>query len=108
MRLACSMIRLAIAAWEGGDEVADTDASAQDVIGVAGTGLARGHHPPLLVPRFGRVARLGKAAQNLSLVHGTAHPDIIGGGVDQAVEHNIAGEPENVVDAVVLAPGHRL
>src|SRR6202040_2659140 len=64
--------------------------------------------PAALVPLLGRVARLGKAAQNLSLVHGTAHPDIVGGGVDQAVEHNIAGEPENVVDAVVLAPRHPL
>src|SRR4029077_9478983 len=60
------------------------------------------------VPRLCRVARLGKAAQNLSLVHGTAHPDIVDGGVDQAIEHNIAGEPENVVDAIVLAPRHRL
>ena len=33
---------------------------------------------------------------------------LFGGGFDQAVEHNIAGEPENVVDAVVLAPRHRL
>jgi hypothetical protein len=97
-----------LAALQRGDDVADIDASAQHVIGVAGAGLDPGRHPPLLVPRLGRVARLGKAAQNLSLVHGTAHPDIGGGGVDQAVEHNIAGEPENVVDAVVLAPPHRL
>ena len=76
----------------------------------AGLALAsmRGHDPPLLVPGLGRITRLGKAAQNLSLVHGPAHPDIVGGGVDQAVEHNIAGEPKNVVDAVVLAPRHRL
>ena len=97
-----------IAALQRGDDVADIDTSAQHVIGVAGAGLDPGHHPPLLVPRLGRVARLGKATQNLSLVHGTAHPDIVGGGFDQAVEHNIAGEPKNVVDAVVLAPRHRL
>src|SRR4029079_14142312 len=80
---------------------------------VAARGLGRASPrrpppPPLLVPRLGRVTRLGKAAQNLSLVHGPAHPDIVGGGVDPAVEHNIAGGPENVVDAVVLAPRHRL
>jgi hypothetical protein len=80
-----------IAALQRGDDVADIDASAQHVIGVAGAGLDPGHHPPLLVPRLGRVARLGKAAQNRSLVHGTAHPDIVGGSFDQAVEHNIAG-----------------
>jgi hypothetical protein len=33
-----------------------------------------------------------EAAQNLSLVHGTAHPDIVGGGVDQAVEHTTLPE----------------
>jgi hypothetical protein len=83
-----------------GDDVADIDASAQHVIGVTGAGLDPGHDPPLLVPRLGRVTRLGKAAHKLSLVHGTAHPDIVGGGFDQAVEHNIAGEPENGIIAI--------
>ena len=56
-----------IAALQRGDDVADIDASAQHVIGVAGAGLDPGYDPPLLVPRLGRVARLGKAAQNLGL-----------------------------------------
>jgi hypothetical protein len=42
------------------------------------------------------------------LVQGTAHPDIIGGGFDQAIERDIAGQPKNVIDAVVFAPRHRL
>ena len=82
--------------------VADIDASAQHVIGVAGAGLDPGYHPPPLVPRFGRVAGLGKAAQHLGLALGAAHPDIIGGRLDQAVEHDIAGEPKNVGDAIAL------
>ena len=69
---------------------------------VAGAGLDPGHDPSLLVPRLGRVTRHGKAAHNLNLVHGTAHPDIVGGGADQAVEHNIAGEPEKLVEARVI------
>src|SRR5208283_1866269 len=109
---ACAVERLinvlGIVVLQGGDDVADIDASAQHVVGVAGAGLDPGHDPPLLVPRLGGVACLGKAAQNLGLVYGPAHPDIVGGGFDQAVEHNIAGEPENVVDAVVLAPRHHL
>jgi hypothetical protein len=57
----------------------------------------RAHNPPLLVPRLGRVARLGKARRTSAWSrHGA--PDIVGGDFDQAVEHNIAGEAENVVD----------
>ena len=51
---------------------------------------------------------LGKAAQHLGLALGAAHPDIIGGRLDQAVEHDIAGEPKNAGDAIALAPRHRL
>ena len=39
-----------IAALQRGDDIADIDASAQHVIGVAGAGLDPGHYPPLLVP----------------------------------------------------------
>ena len=75
---------LGITARQRGDDVADIDASAQHVIGVAGAGLDPGYDPSLLLPRLGRVARLGKTAQNLGLALGTAHPDIDGGGFDQA------------------------
>jgi hypothetical protein len=74
---------------------------------VAGAGLDPRHHAPLPVPGLGRVAGLGKTTQNLGLALGPAHPDIVGGRLDQAVEHDIAGEPENVVDTVGLAPRHR-
>jgi hypothetical protein len=40
------------------------------------------------------------------LVHGTAHPDIIGGRFDRSIEYDIAGKAENAVHAVVLAPRH--
>src|SRR5262249_59152642 len=80
----------------------------EHVVFVTGARFDPSHHPSLLVPRLGRVARLRKATQNLGLVQGTAHPDIIGGGFDQAIEHDIAGQPKNVIDAVVFAPRHRL
>src|SRR5438132_8259307 len=54
------------------------------------------------------VVGLGKTAQHLVLVHGTADPDIIGGRFDQSIEYDIAGKAENVVHAVVLAPRHCL
>ena len=38
----------------------------------------------------------------------TAHPDIIGLRLHEAVEHGIAGNAKDVIDAVRLAPGHRL
>jgi hypothetical protein len=99
---------LGIAPLQRGDDVADVDASAQHVILMAGTRLDPGHDTPLLIPRLGRVARLGKATQHLGLALGSPHPDIIGDRLDKAVEHDIAGEPKNGVNAVVLAPRHRL
>ena len=99
---------LGITVRQRSDDVADIDASAQHVILVAGAGLDPGHDPPLLVPRFGCVTRLGKAAQNCGLALGPAHPDIMAGTLNKAVEHDIAGEPEYVIDIVVFAPRHRL
>src|SRR2546425_2745988 len=93
---------------ERGDDVADVNATAQHVVGVAGAGFNPGHDPPLFVPRLGRVVGLGKTAQHPVLVHGTADPDIIGGRFDQSIEYDIAGKAENVVHAVVLAPRHCL
>ena len=98
---------LGIALLQRGDDVADVDASAQHVVGVAGAGLDPRHDAPLSVPRPGRVAGLGKAAQNLCLALGPTHPDIVGSRIDEAIEHDIAGEPKNVFDTVVLAPRHR-
>jgi len=109
---ACAVDRLikvlGIAPLQRGDDVANVDASAQHVILVAGTRLDPGHDTPLLIPRLGRVAFLGKATQHLGLALRSPHPDIIGNRLDKTIEHNIAGEPKNVVDAVVLAPRHRL
>jgi hypothetical protein len=51
-----------------------------------------GHDPPLFLPRLGRVVGLGKTAQHP--VHGTAHPDFIGGRFDQSIEYDIAGKAE--------------
>ena len=43
-----------------------------------------------------------------SITHPHSGQTITLGTFDQAVEHNIAGEPKNVVDAVGLTPRHRL
>jgi hypothetical protein len=104
----CLIEMLGIALLQRGDDVSDVDASAQHVVRMTGAGLDPGHDPPLLAPRFGCIARLGKATQNLGLVQSAAHPDIIGNRLDQRVEHDIAGQTENVVDTVVFAPRHRL
>src|SRR5262249_22562214 len=99
---------LGIAVPQRGDEVANINASSQHVVFVTGARFDPSHHPSLLVPRLGRVARLPKATQNLGLVQGPAQPAIIGSGFDQAIERDIAGQPKTVIDAVVFAPRHRL
>ena len=48
------------------------------------------------------------ASQHGKLAFGPAHPDVVGGGLHEPVEDNVAGKPEDVIDAVGLTPTHRL
>ena len=60
------------------------------------------------VPGLGRVAGFGEAAQAGLLVERAAGADVVGGFIDQPVEHGVAGQAKDEVDAVLLAPVHRL
>ena len=61
-----------------------------------------------LVPGFRLVAGLGEAAQAGFLVERPAGANVVGGLIDQPVEHGVAGQTEDEVDAVLVAPLHDL
>jgi len=54
------------------------------------------------------VARLGIAAQNSQILDSASRADIVGNLVDFFGERPGTGQTEDVVDAVILAPRHRL
>src|SRR5580700_7622729 len=57
---------------------------------------------------FRLVARLGKAAQAGLLVERAASANVVGGLIDQPVEYGVAGQTEDEVDAILVAPLHDL
>ena len=57
-------------------------------------------------PALGRVVEGAEAAQLIGAGLGAAHAQIIGRATDARADDVVAGEPEDVVDAVVLAPVH--
>src|SRR5579859_6099512 len=59
-------------------------------------------------PRFRAIACLGAAADHGGVYFGTAHPHIIGIGLDQAAQHIVAAQAEHEVDALFIAPRHYL
>ena len=64
------------------------------------------HDTALLGPGFPAIARFGKARINRMAAFGTAHPDIIGLRLHEAVEHGIAGNaPVTEVDFAGRANG---
>src|ERR1700738_1330010 len=67
-----------------------------------GTGTASG------VPGFRPVACLGEAAQAGLLVERAAGANVVGGLIDQPVEHGVAGQTKDKVDVVLVAPLHDL
>jgi hypothetical protein len=59
-------------------------------------------------PRFGAIAGFGVAAHDLRLGFGAAHPDIVGGDLDQTAQHGVARQTEDEVHVIGLAPRHHL
>ena len=70
--------------------------------------LNTGDGAPFAIPGLCLVARLGVAAQNRQVLDGASRADIVGDLVDFSGEWLGAGQAEDVVDAVVLAPRHGL
>jgi len=59
---------------------------------------------PLAFPGFGAVACLGVAPHQRCLALGVAHPHIVGDLLDLPIQHVVAAEAEDIVNAVGLAP----
>src|SRR3982074_3846080 len=59
-------------------------------------------------PAFGGVAELGPSSALVLFALGAAHAEIVGEGADLRMQHVVPGEPEDVIDAVRLAPSHCL
>ena len=70
--------------------------------------LNTGDGAPFAVPGLCLMARLGVAAQNRQVLDGASRADIVGDLVNFSGEWLGAGQAEDVVDAVVLAPRHCL
>src|SRR5260370_23101371 len=85
---------------EAGDDEADVEAEHRR--------LNTGDGAPFAIPGLCLVARLGIAAQNRQVIDGASRADVVGDLVDFSVERLGTGQTKDVVDAVVLAPRHRL
>ena len=78
---------------------------------VAGVEAARGRLQPgddtaFALPGSGGVGEGGEAPHPVRGGLGAAHPEVVGDIVCDAVQHGIARQAEDIVDAVGLAPGH--
>ena len=93
-------VEMARLAGERGDDVARVEA--------AGRRLEPGNDPARAVPRSGGVIEAGEAAHLVGAGLSVAQLDVVGGLVGEGVQHRIPRQAEDVVDAVVLAPRHRL
>src|SRR5665647_1732014 len=85
---------------EAGDDEADVEAELRR--------LDTGDGAPFAIPGLCLVARLGIAAQNRQVLDGASGADVVSDLVDFSGERLGARQTEDVVDAVVLAPRHRL
>src|SRR3954470_6281327 len=85
---------------DAGDDEADIEA-------LCG-GLDPGTGTPVDMPGFRPVACLGEAAQAGLLVERPAGTNVVGRRIDQPVEHSVAGQTEDEVDVVLIAPFHDL
>src|SRR3954467_4260626 len=65
-------------------------------------------HAPLAFPGFGAVAGFGVAPHQRCLALGVAHPHIVYGLLDLPIQHLVAAEAEDVIDAIDLTPRHGL
>jgi hypothetical protein len=70
--------------------------------------LDAGDRAPLPVPGLGAMARLGIAAHDVLVVEGALDADSVRRLVDLPGQRLGSGKAEDVIDAVILAPGHRL
>src|ERR1700745_4170726 len=70
--------------------------------------LNTGDGAPFAIPGLCLVARLGIAAQNRQVLDGASRADVVSELVDFFGERLGTGQTEDVVDAVVLTPRHRL
>ena len=93
-------IEMAGVSAERGDDVAGVEA--------ARGGLQPGDDPAFAVPRTGGVVEGGEAPHLFGADLGAAHLEVVGDAVCEAVQHGIARQAEDVVDAVLLAPRHGL
>ena len=93
-------IEMAGVSAERGDDVAGVEA--------ARGGLQPGDDPAFAVPRTGGVVEGGEAPHLFGAGLGAAHLEVVGDAVCEAVQHGIARQAEDVVDAVLLAPRHGL
>src|SRR5674476_472957 len=85
---------------EAGDDEADVEAELRR--------LNTGDGAPFAIPGLCLVAGLGIAAQNRQVLDGASRADVVSDLVDFSGERLGARQAEYVVDAVVLAPCHRL
>ena len=85
---------------EAGDDEADVEA--------AHCRLNAGDGAPFAIPGLGLVAGLGIAAQNRQVLDRASRADVVGDLVGFSGERLGTRQAENVVDAVILAPRHRL
>src|SRR6202040_4230328 len=85
---------------EAGDEEADVEPEHRR--------LNPGDGAPFAIPGLCLVARLGITAQNRQVLDGASRADVVSGLVDFSGERLGTGQTEDVVDAVVLTPRHRL
>src|SRR5580700_10992497 len=88
---------------------ADLDAGHDEAdVEALGGGLDPSASAAVGVPGFRLVACLGKAPQAWLLVERAASANLVGRRVDQPVEHGVAGQTEDEVDAILVAPLHAL
>src|SRR5712671_4119614 len=85
-------------------EARDDEADVEAELGRLNTGDGA----PFAIPGLCLVAGLGIAAQNSQVLDGASRADVVGDLVDFSGERLGTGQTEDVVDAVVLAPRHRL
>ena len=94
------LVEAAGLAGERGDDVARIEA--------AGRRLQPSHDAALPPPRAGGAIEAGEATHPVRAGLGAAQLEIVADLVCKAVQRGVAGQAEDVVDAVRLAPGHGL
>jgi hypothetical protein len=77
-------------------------------VGTLGPSLDAGDDTALDIPALGGVAEIAVAADLYSLASNPAQCGILGQRADLAQQHRVTGQPEDVADALALAPRHRL